>query len=61
MTFYKRLNIEYDKRVKNLITFLKDHMIKMQLPFNLKSLLVVVGREKIPIPSIDGLKKEMHR
>jgi hypothetical protein len=36
-------------------------MIKMQLLLNLKSLLVVVDREKTLISLIDRLKKEMHR
>ena len=45
--------------VNQLITFTKDHRTKIQIPFNLKSPLVVIGREKILILLIDRLRIEM--
>ena len=59
--FHERLNAEYNKKVKNLITSLKDYIGKILLPFNLKSPLVIVGRENTFMSSVDRLKKEMYR
>ena len=59
--FYEKLNIECNKRVKQLIMLVKDDITKIQLPFNLQSSLVVADRANTLIPSIDKLRKEIYK